>query len=177
MVPARTRWHCGRLTANIGLRDNSRARLSGAMIGDRNQDARNRMKQPRQGEPRPVTAVPRTVAIIDDNAAVLKGIERLLNAHGFATKGFSSAEAFLASQPATGIDCVLLDIHLGGMSGIALRRELSACGSTVPVIFMTAFDDQATRQQAQSAGCVAYLRKPFAGHLLIEAIAHAGSGR
>jgi FixJ family two-component response regulator len=122
--------------------------------------------------------VPKTIAVVDDNAAVLKGIERLLNAHGFATKGFSSAESFLASKPTAGIiDCVLLDIHLGGMSGIALRRELSASGSALPVIFMTAFDDQATRQQAQAAGCVAYLRKPFAGSLLIEAIAHAGSGR
>jgi FixJ family two-component response regulator len=147
------------------------------MITDGNDYARNRMKQPRQVEPRPVSAVPKTIAIVDDNAAVLKGIERLLNAHGFATKGFSSAESFLASKPTNGIDCVLLDIHLGGMSGIALRRQLSASGSTLPVIFMTAFDDQATRQQAQAAGCVAYLRKPFAGSLLIEAIAHAGSNR
>jgi FixJ family two-component response regulator len=135
------------------------------------------MKQDRLQQPRPVSVVPKTIAIVDDNAAVLKGIERLLNAHGFATKGFSSAESFLASRPTGGIDCVLLDIHLGGMSGIALRRELSASGSTIPVIFMTAFDDHATRLQAQAAGCVAYLRKPFAGRLLIDAIAHAGSAR
>ena len=68
---------------------------------------------------------------------------------------------------------MLLDVHLGGMSGIALRRALSASGSRLPVIFMTAFDDEATRQQAQAAGCVAYLRKPFPGRVLIEAIAQA----
>jgi FixJ family two-component response regulator len=117
--------------------------------------------------------VQKTIAIVDDDAAVLTGIERLLNAHGFATKGFGSAEAFLDRRPTTGIDCILLDIHLGGMSGIALRRELARFGSELPVIFMTAFDDQTTRDQAQDAGCIAYLRKPFAGRLLIEAIARA----
>jgi FixJ family two-component response regulator len=118
-------------------------------------------------------AAPRTVAIVDDDAELLKGLQRLLNAHGLGTKAFSSAEAFLATNSGMGIDCVLLDVHLGGMSGIALRRALSASGSRLPVIFMTAFDDEATRQQAQAAGCVAYLRKPFPGRVLIEAIAQA----
>jgi len=118
-------------------------------------------------------AAPRTVAIVDDDAELLKGLERLLNAHGLGTRAFPSAEAFLATDSEIGIDCVLLDVHLGGMSGIALRRALSAAGSRLPVIFMTAFDDEATRQQAQAAGCVAYLRKPFPGRALIEAIAQA----
>ena len=123
--------------------------------------------------PQPVPAAQKVVAIVDDDAALLTGLERLLNAHGFVTRSFSSAEAFLAVNSKDRIDCVLLDVHLGGMSGIALRRRLSARGSQLPVIFMTAFDDDATRQQAQAAGCVAYLRKPFAGRLLIEAIARA----
>jgi len=123
-----------------------------------------------------VLDAPKTIAIVDDNAAVLKGIARLLNAHGFATRTFASAEAFLSSRPLVGVDCVLLDIQLGNISGIAVRRELAATGSTLPVIFMTAFDDQVTRQQASDAGCVAYLRKPFPGSQLIEAIARAAPG-
>jgi FixJ family two-component response regulator len=119
------------------------------------------------------SAAPKIIAIVDDDAELLKGIERLLNAYGFGTKAFSSAEAFLAANARGGIDCALLDVHLGGMSGIVLRRKLAARGSRLPVIFMTAFDDEATRQQAQAAGCVAYLRKPFPGRLLIEAIALA----
>jgi FixJ family two-component response regulator len=115
----------------------------------------------------------RTVAIVDDDAELLKGLERLLNAHGVGTKAFSSAEAFLSANSRAAVDCVLLDVHLGGMSGIAARRVLAASGSRLPVIFMTAFDDEATRQQAQAAGCVAYLRKPFTGRVLIEAIAQA----
>jgi FixJ family two-component response regulator len=120
-----------------------------------------------------VPPAPKTIAIVDDDASILKAIERLLSAHGFATRSFGSAEAFRDSKSSGGIDCVLLDIHLGGMSGIALRRELNARGSALPVIFMTAFDDQATREQAHEAGCVAYLRKPFSGTLLIDAIARA----
>ena len=78
-------------------------------------------------------AAPRTVAIVDDDAELLKGLERVLNAHGLGTKAFSSAEAFLATNSGMRIDCVLLDVHLGGMSGIALRRALSASGGRVGV--------------------------------------------
>ena len=57
---------------------------------------------------------------------------------------------------------MLLDIHLGGIAGIELRRCLAAVGSNSPVIFMTAIDDEATRKEAMKAGCVAYLKKPYA---------------
>jgi FixJ family two-component response regulator len=107
---------------------------------------------------------------VDDDAGMLKGIERLLGAYGFATKTFASAEAFLNLDAAAPVDCLLLDIHLGGMSGLELQRQLAASGRKLPVIFMTAFDDEATRMEAQSAGCVAFLHKPFVANLLIGAI-------
>jgi FixJ family two-component response regulator len=111
------------------------------------------------------------VAVVDDDSSMRVGLERLLQARGFGTEVFSSAEAFLGA--ASGADCLLLDIHLGGMGGFELRRRLSGSGSKLPVIFMTAFDDEETRREAASVGCVAYLRKPFAGQLLIDAIAEA----
>jgi CheY-like chemotaxis protein len=74
---------------------------------------------------------------------------------------------------ATQVDCLLLDIHLGGVSGIELRRRLKDSGSTLPVIFMTALDDEAMREQALKAGCVAFLRKPFQARQLIDAIKKA----
>lgn len=111
------------------------------------------------------------VAVVDDDASMRIGLERLLQARGFETELFPSAEAFLASASAA--DCLLLDIHLGGMGGFELHRRLSGAGSRLPVIFMTAFDDDAAREEAVSLGCVAYLRKPFAGQLLIDAIADA----
>jgi FixJ family two-component response regulator len=66
--------------------------------------------------------------------------------------------------------CLLLDIHLGGISGIELQRRLAASGSKCPVIFMTANDDEGTRDEAVDAGCIAYLRKPFARHALLNAV-------
>jgi FixJ family two-component response regulator len=110
------------------------------------------------------------VAIIDDDPAMLKGIERLLQASGYTPEAFSSAEAFLERASATEATCLVLDIHLGGISGIELRRRLSASGSKLPVIFITAVDDAATHQKASEAGCVAYLLKPFRARELIKAI-------
>jgi DNA-binding response OmpR family regulator len=62
------------------------------------------------------------------------------------------------------------DIHLGGISGIDLQRRLTSSRTDLPVIFMTAIDNETTRQEAFDAGCIAYLRKPFLGKLLIDAI-------
>ena len=120
--------------------------------------------------------LPRVIAVVDDDASMLKGIERLLRAYGFATKVFASAEAFLDLDVGADVDCLLVDIHLGGMSGIELRQHLTASGRELPVIFMTAFDDEATRAQAQSAGCVAFLHKPFVANLLLGAIDRAAPG-
>ena len=111
------------------------------------------------------------IAVVDDDRGLLAGLQDLLDAHGFATKVFASAEAFLDFYSAAiDIDCLLLDLHLGGMSGIELRRQLRASGSTIPVIFMTAHDNDAIRRQALEEGCIAYLRKPFPSRLLFEAI-------
>jgi len=115
------------------------------------------------------------VVVVDDDTSMLKGLERLLNASGFDTELFSSAEAFLAGEPNRDTACLVVDIHLGGMSGIELRRRLAATGSVVPVIFMTAFDDESTHQAAIDAGCVACLQKPFTSRLLIGAIETAAA--
>jgi FixJ family two-component response regulator len=111
----------------------------------------------------------RTIVVIDDNPGMLRGLERLLSAHGFRVRTFASAEAFLEDTNCNA-DCLLLDIHLGGISGIDLQRRLTSSGSDLPVIFMTAVDNEATRQEAFDAGCVAYLKKPFLAKLLIDAL-------
>ena len=113
------------------------------------------------------------IAIVDDDPAMLRGVERLLHALGYSTQIFSSAEAFLGSADARTATCVVLDIHLGGISGIELRRQLSASGCELPVIFITAVDDAATQKQAIEAGCIAYLLKPFSARDLTDAIAKA----
>lgn len=110
------------------------------------------------------------IAIVDDDQAMLKAIQRLLTACGFATRTFSSAEAFLDCRTAKDAACLVLDIHLGGMSGIELRKRLVAVRSTLPVIFITAVDDESTRSEVMEVGCVACLRKPFSASTLIGAI-------
>ena len=115
----------------------------------------------------------RIVGVVDDDPSMLRATENLLDARGFATKLFASAEEFLDRGVATQIDCLLLDIHLGGMSGIELRRQLKVSGSGLPVIFMTALDDEAMRSQALKEGCVALLRKPFQARQLIDTIGKA----
>jgi FixJ family two-component response regulator len=110
------------------------------------------------------------VVVVDDDKTMLRSLERLLNASGFDTEVFCSAEAFLARTEAREAACFVLDIHLGGMSGIELRRRLAASGSVVPVVFMTAFDDESTHEEALKAGCVACLHKPFPARSLIGAV-------
>jgi FixJ family two-component response regulator len=116
---------------------------------------------------------PTIVIVVDDNPGFLESIVRVLSVHGFQVRTFDSAEALLESDAPGAASCMLLDIHLGGISGIELRRRLAASGSSCPVIFMTAIDDDATRNEAMKAGCVAYLKKPFAPQLLLDAIAKA----
>jgi FixJ family two-component response regulator len=112
----------------------------------------------------------RTIAVVEDDPSMLQGLNRLLLAHGYRVEKFTSAESFLGDVARCEAKCLLVDIHLGGMSGIDLKRRLASSGSDTPVIFMTAIDNEATRQEAFNAGCVAYLRKPFLAKLLIDAI-------
>jgi FixJ family two-component response regulator len=117
----------------------------------------------------------KVVTVVDDDPTMLKAIARLLGAKGFDVEAFASAEAFLAGGTATKATCLILDIHLSGMSGIELRHRLAASGSRLPVIFITALDDEATRREAMKAGCVAFLRKPFLSRLLLDAIEKAAT--
>ena len=113
------------------------------------------------------------VIVVDDDAGLLKSVARLLAHHGIDSRTFASAEALLESDSVQTATCLLLDIHLGGISGIELQRRLAASGSKWPVIFMTASDDEAARNEAMETGCIAYLQKPFESQVLLEAIGKA----
>lgn len=110
------------------------------------------------------------VAIIDDEPSTLKALERLLTAFGFTTEIFTSGEAFLHRSDARDVTCIVADIQMAGISGIEMRRQLKAMGSTAPVIFMTALDSSVVRSEAMEAGYAAILQKPFPGHALIDSI-------
>ena len=115
----------------------------------------------------------RTIAVVDDDAEMNQAIERLLSAAGFRALTFHSAEALLEDDVAIRADCFILDIKLPGISGFELQQRMTLRGAMAPVIFITAYDDPATRARAEAAGAVALLTKPFRGQPLLAAIAGA----
>jgi FixJ family two-component response regulator len=116
------------------------------------------------------------VAIVEDDPAMRKSIERLLQANGYATAAFASAEEFLQASIVESALGLVLDIHLNGMSGLELRRRLSITGATLPVVFITAHDSETTRRDALSLGCVDYLQKPFEARRLVDALERGAAG-
>ena len=116
------------------------------------------------------------VFIVDDDPGMLRGIKRLLREHGYDSIGFSSAAAFQRHDGLDEAACVILDIDLSDESGIEVRYRLTAAGFSLPVIFVTGKDSNATRMAAIASGCLAYLTKPFSAKSLIEPIERACTG-
>jgi FixJ family two-component response regulator len=116
------------------------------------------------------------IAVVDDEAAVCKALERILRSYGYRVTTFASAEAFLAHGLHVPPACLVLDIHLGGMNGLELNADLAAQGFHIPTIFITAHDDLRTRARIKKTDAVAYLTKPFDDLALIEAIHQAVGG-
>ena len=112
----------------------------------------------------------REICVVDDDPSVRRAVQRLLGDGRYDVRTFPSAEDFLASAALATAACLVLDVHLTGMSGFDLYDALDAAGSRVPVVFITAFDDAATRERVRRTGTAHYLRKPFDGALLIAAI-------
>jgi FixJ family two-component response regulator len=116
------------------------------------------------------------VCVVDDDDSILRALRRLLDATGFRVETFSSAEQFLESEHRGKADCLVLDLHLGGLSGLDLQQQLATSGVGLPVVLITAHDEPRTRERARRAGAIEYLRKPFDGNWLINAI-HKAIGR
>lgn len=102
---------------------------------------------------------PPMIAVVDDDGMVRASLTRLLRSMGLQAQAYDSAEAFLAA-PMTGVDCVISDMQMPGMNGLGLQREIGRARPELPVIFMTAFPDAATRTRAMEAGAGCYLEKP-----------------
>ena len=113
------------------------------------------------------------VSVVDDDASVRRALSRLVRAAGLPVETFASGQELLDSDPADRTGCVVLDIHLGDMSGFDVQERLAARGVRIPTIFITAHDTEATREHARIAGAVAYLTKPFEDSLLLSAVQRA----
>jgi FixJ family two-component response regulator len=113
------------------------------------------------------------VAVVDDDENVCRSLGRLLRATGIHPITYASAEAFLADTRHPQFDCLVLDIQLGGMSGIELAQEIVAKGEKTPFIYITAHDDPEMQARAEAVGCTAYFRKTDSGSDLVDAILKA----
>jgi FixJ family two-component response regulator len=116
--------------------------------------------------------------IVDDDQAVRESLEDLLASAGYETAAFADAEAFLASPQAEAFDCVISDVQLPGMSGLALIAILRARAPNKPVIVVTAHANDERRKRALQAGAACVFGKPFAAEELLECVASnlAGHG-
>lgn len=118
----------------------------------------------------------KTVFVVDDDPGMLRGVKRLLSAHGYNSRLFSSADALHRHDNFDEALCVVLDVNLQDDSGIDVNHRLKAAGVSTPVIFITGNDSPATRTAAIASGCLAYLTKPFVANSLIEPIARVAAG-
>lgn len=122
------------------------------------------------------TAQKPTVMIIEDDPSVRRALQMQLSVEGFDVRGFSSAEEFLAGNSVYLNGCLLVDVYMPGMSGIALWEHLAAAGRPMPTVLMSGRDDSKTRRLVRRAKGVPCLFKPFDQSALLRAIRKAMRG-
>jgi FixJ family two-component response regulator len=118
--------------------------------------------------PMPDTTV--TIAIVDDDDSIRHALGNLLQAAEFEVLPFASAEEFLDALDGQRIGCLIADINLPGMSGVALTEVLTAAGCVIPTVLITARDDATTISLLGRAAHVPHLHKPFSESELFRAI-------
>ena len=110
------------------------------------------------------------IAVVDDDASVRKALGRLLRASLFETETFESGSDFLRSLDSFRPDCIILDLHMQGLDGLAVQKQLTESGSVVPVIVITGNDSAQSQSQCLAAGAQAYLSKPIEEKVLLATI-------
>jgi FixJ family two-component response regulator len=110
------------------------------------------------------------IAFVDDEEPIRKAFARLLRSAGLDAETFDSGTEFLKSIDARPPDCVVLDLQMPQMHGLAVQRQLTKVRAAIPVIILTAHDTPEDREQAMNGGASAYLRKPVNDRELLDAI-------
>jgi FixJ family two-component response regulator len=122
-----------------------------------------------------MSASPLLVAVVDDEESVRKALRRLCRSAGMEVDTFSSGHEFLTSLTARQPDCLVLDYHMPGLTGLDVQQQLMARGYDVPAIIITAHDQPGLDAKLLGAGVAAYFAKPVNDRELLEAIAKAVS--
>ena len=110
------------------------------------------------------------ICVVDDDFLLRESTIRLLRSCKFNVKALASAEEFLNSDCLAETACLILDVRMPGMSGLELQRQLAVSNSDLPIIFITAHENEDQRRQALVAGAVAFLYKPLFEEALLDAI-------
>lgn len=133
------------------------------------------MKNVHQGVAGEATGDPpaRRISIVDDDASIREALKSLMRSVRYNVDAFASAEEFLASERLDSTACLILDVYLPGMNGFELQNRLNAERRAIPIIFITAHADDASRQRALKAGAVELLSKPVRREALFKAIQSA----
>lgn len=120
---------------------------------------------------------PASIAVVDDDDSFRRALARLLRVSGYETRSYASAEEFLADDEGLRVDCLVLDIQLGGMSGLDLQRRLAADRSALPIVFVTGHPTAEHRERARAAGSIAFLAKPVPAETLLDAVTRGVAAR
>lgn len=110
------------------------------------------------------------ISVVDDDVSIRSSLKRLLRSMGFEVRTFPSALEFLHQGPLHDHGCAIVDVRMPEMNGLDLQKRLSDAGVSLPVIFITAYEDPGARAQAMQAGALAFLQKPFNDLSLMDAI-------
>jgi FixJ family two-component response regulator len=119
---------------------------------------------------------PAVVFVVDDDPSMRRSLETLLRSVGLDVRLFSSAQEFMQAARPDSPGCIVLDVRLPGMSGLAFQEELAKTGVALPVIFLTGHGDVPMTVRAMKAGAAEFLTKPFDDQVLLDAI-HAAIER
>lgn len=111
-----------------------------------------------------------TIYVVDDDISIRESLSSLLRAEGFSVVVFSSADEFLALPLLAPRSCLLLDVRMPNIDGLALQDMLNALGREVPIIFITGHGDIPQAVRAMKAGAVDFLKKPFSDTELLQAV-------
>lgn len=110
------------------------------------------------------------VAVLDDEEPVRRALERLLRSAGLGVDVFATGEDFFARAGSLDPDCLILDLHMPGMTGFDVQARLIALHSSIPVVIITGHDTPEARARVDVAGAAAYLQKPVDEQALLDAI-------
>jgi len=110
------------------------------------------------------------VSVVDDDESVRESLPELLKAMGYTVQVFASAEDFLAAADLSKTKCLILDVAMAGMSGLELQQELINRRHNIPIVFVTAHEDDRIRKHALEQGAVECLYKPFSEAALLDAL-------